>query len=403
MATKHLTDAVVRRLEPPATGNRITYDTVTKGFGARVTAAGARSYVLTYLVRATGRQRRYTIGSADHWMASDARAEAKRLKMLIDQGGDPLRDIEDERAAPVMAKLIERFREEHLPRLREKTRIDYRGMITNYVVPHFGERVKVADVRFADVDALHRSITRDGYKHRANRVASMLSKMFELSIKWGWRETNPVKGVEHNREHARRRYLSPEELQRLTKALAEFSEKDIADAVRLLLLTGARRGEVLSMKWTDLDLTAGTWSKPPSSVKQNDHHQIPLSAPARQLLAERLRRKTDDEFVFPGRGDRDHLGDFWHSWRKLCKAAGLENFRLHDLRHSYASQLASGGASLPLIGALLGHTQPQTTARYSHLFDDPLRKATEQVGAIIESAAGKPPSAEVVPLKGRVP
>jgi integrase len=391
MATKHLTDAVVRRLEPPAAGNKITYDTVMKGFGARVTVAGSRSYVLTYLVRATGRQRRYTIGSADHWTASDARRRAKELKIEIDQGGDPLRDLEFEREAPDMAELVERFREEHFPRLRGKTRAEYDGMLRNYVLPHFGERVKVADVRFADVDALHRSITRRGLKPRANRTASVLSKMFALSIKWGWRETNPVKGVEHNREYARRRYLSPEELQRLIKALAEFPEKDIADAVRLLLLTGARRGEVLSMKYANLNLTAGTWSKPPSSTKQGEHHQVPLSAPARQLLAERMGRKADrEEYVFPGHGSRDHLGDFWHSWRKICKAAGLREFRLHDLRHSYASQLVSGGASLPLIGALLGHANVSTTARYSHLFDDPLRKATEQVGAIIE-AAGKPP------------
>jgi integrase len=393
----HLTDAIVRNLEPPAAGNKITYDAAVKGFGARVTANGARSYVLSYTTRA-GLQRRYTIGGCDHWTATEARRRAKELKAEIDDGGDPLADIEAEREAPDMGALIARFREEHFPRIRASSAADYGRMLRNYVLPNFSERTKVASVTFDDIDALHRKITKLGYKHRANRVVAMLSKMFSLAIRWKMRADNPCKGIERNREHARRRYMTSDELARIVEALRTFPDKDIADAIRLLMLTGARRNEVLTMKWADVDLGAGTWSKPPSSTKQNAAHSVPLSAPARALLAERMSRRADgDVFVFPGNGSKRHIVNVWHAWGRICKAVGITGLRVHDLRHSYASQLASAGHSLPLIGALLGHTQPATTHRYAHLLDDPLRRATEQVGAAIESA-GKP-AGDVVPLR----
>jgi integrase len=212
--------------------------------------------------------------------------------------------------------------------------------------------------------------------------------MFSLAIHWHMRETNPVKGIERNKEYHRRRYLSGDELVRLTKALAKHPERQAADAIRLLLLTGARRGEVLSMRWDDI--ADGVWSKPPSSTKQKEHHQIPLSAPALQLLADiRKRQRPRAEFVLPSHGTSGHRVELKKDWAALCKAAGIEGLRVHDLRHSYASQLVSGGASLPLIGALLGHSNPATTHRYAHLFRDPLKEATERVGAVI-TAAGKP-------------
>jgi integrase len=146
------------------------------------------------------------------------------------------------------------------------------------------------------------------------------------------------------------------------------------------------------MRWEDLNLADGTWSKPPASTKQNAPHSVPLSAPARQLLADRISRRADGEpYVFPGNGSKKHLVNVWHAWVRLCRAAAVRGLRLHDLRHSYASQLASAGHSLSLIGQLLGHTQAATTHRYAHLLDDPLRKATEQVGAIIANAGKEAP------------
>jgi integrase len=387
----HLTDATIKRLPAPAKGNKIHYDDVP-GFGVRVTAAGACSFVLNYVTRG-GRERRITIGQFPDWSTTAARAKARELRRDIDDGGDPLADIQAEREAPTVAELCARFEAEHLPRKRESTAGDYARMLRLYVCPSLGH-LKVADVRFDDIDRLHRKVTAAGYPYRANRCAAVLSKMFSLAIRWNMRQDNPARGIERNKEYLRRRYLSPDELARLLVALNTHPDRQSANIIRMLLLTGARRGEVLSMRWADVDLTAGTWSKPPSSTKQKEHHQSPLSAPARQLLSE-LRaehaskhpKKPLGEFVFPGSGAAGHIVEIKKGWGSLCKAAGLVGLRIHDLRHSFASQLASGGASLPLIGALLGHSNPTTTHRYAHLFDDPQRAAVERVGAVIGAAS----------------
>jgi integrase len=391
----HLTEAVVKRLPRPKQGNRIAYDDMARGFGCRVTAAGARSYVLNYTTKG-GRERRITIGDCNDWAATAARAKARDLRREIDNGGDPLADIEAEREAPTVVDLIERFEAEHLPRKRPGTAADYQRMIRNHIRPHFGKHVKVADVAHDDVQRLHDKITKAGHLHRANRVIAVLSKAFNLACRWDMRTDNPCKGIERNIEHHRRRYLSGDELVRLIKALAEHPDQQAANIIRLLLLTGARRGEVLSMRWADVDLSSGVWSKLPSSTKQKEHHQAPLSAPARQLLSEirdgqasKHPKKPLGEFVFPSLSDSGHLEGFKRSWRTMCKAAGITGLRIHDLRHSYASQAISGGANLALVGALLGHSNPSTTARYAHLHHDPMREATERVGAII-AGAGQP-------------
>jgi integrase len=232
-----------------------------------------------------------------------------------------------------------------------------------------------------------------------------VSKMFALSSRWGMRADNPAKGIERNHEERRYRYLTGDELRRLTEALAACPSQQAANAVRLLLLTGARRGEVLGATWDQFDLEAGIWIKPSSHTKQKREHRVPLSAPARQLLADiraAAQQRADEKswglspFVFSARTGEGHMVEIKTAWAGLCKAAKLDGVRLHDLRHTYASVLASAGLSLPVIGALLGHTQPGTTARYTHLFDDPLRAATERVGAIITGA--EKPGGEVVPI-----
>jgi integrase len=403
-----LTDVFVKRLPPPSKGNRITYDgdedSSVAGFGARVTAAGARAFVLEYRTRA-GRKRRYTIGSFPDWTTTGARERAKQLKQQIDMGGDPLADIEAEREAPTVAELITRFEKEHLPRKRDSTRLDYGRMIKNHISPFFGKHTKVADVTFADIERLHRKITAAGYPYRANAVVRIASKMFALSIRWTMRADNPCKGIEKNKEYERRRYLKPEELARLIEALAAHPNQQAANAIRLLLLTGARRGEILGMKWADVDLGDALWSKLPSSTKQKEFHESPLSGPARQLLAEIrealiAKHRQLPEFVFPGGGDAAHVVNIKGAWRSICKAAGITGLRIHDLRHSFASELVSGGSSLALIGALLGHASPETTKRYAHLYRDPLRAATERVGAVV-SAAGKPVKEPMQMRRGR--
>jgi integrase len=211
------------------------------------------------------------------------------------------------------------------------------------------------------------------------------------------RSDNPAQGIERNPEAKRKRYLKPDELARLMAALAKHGDQQAANIIRLLLLTGARSGEVLGARWDQFDLTTGVWTKPAATTKQAIEHEVPLSAAARQLLSELYAdRDPAAEYVFPGRSGVSHRVDLKRAWPAILKAAGITGLRVHDLRHSYASMLVSGGQSLPTIGALLGHTQPSTTARYAHLFDEVTRKATDTVGAIV-AGAGKP-GAEVMEL-----
>jgi integrase len=380
MAIK-LTDRLVKGLPIPAIGKRTYCDAEISGFGCRVYASGARTFILRYRTR-TRRERMFKIGSFPEWPTQAARAEAQELKMEVDRGGDPVADVQAIREAPTVADLCDRFEAEYLPRRRPSTQYGYRLQIENDVRPALG-RHKVGEVTFADCDALHRRITAAGKRQKANRILALLSRMMSMAIRWQWRTDNPCRGIERNQENKRRRYLSADELARLGQALDQYSDQQSADIIRLLLLTGARRGEVMAARWADFDPEFKTWHKPGSTTKQKTEHIVPLSEPARALLT-KLRRQVpaDVEWLFPA-GDGSYRKNVQYAWVTICEAAKIEGVRIHDLRHTYASVLVSAGHSLPVIGALLGHTTPTTTARYSHLFDDPLRLATEQAGEII--------------------
>jgi integrase len=391
--SQRLTDKIIRALRAPAKGNRVTYDSEVRGFGVRITAADAVAFILNYRVKATGLERRYTIGSYPDWSVAAAREKAKELKRHVDNGGDPVGEHRAGRDAPTVQDACERFLAEYVEKKRPATKTEYTSIIRGTVLPAPLARKKLAAVEYSDIERLHHEVTRRGAPIRANRTVAVLSKIYSQSIKWNLCTANPCKGIERNLEPRRQRYLTPDELARLTKALTEHPKQRTADIFRMLLWTGARRGEVLGAAWDQFDLEAGIWTKPATNTKQRRVHRIPLSKPARQLLARLRANSGDSSWVFPG--DDGHRRNVRNAWASICKRAHITDLRIHDLRHSYASTLVSAGFSLPTIGALLGHSLPATTARYAHLFDDPLRRATEQAGAILSGA--KP--AEVLPLK----
>jgi integrase len=404
--TRKLTDRIVKALSLPKAGNRIAYDSEVSGFGCRVTHGGSRAFILNYRTR-VGRERRYTLGAWPDWSTVGARKEAKELKQRIDRGEDPLAEIEKGRGAKTVADLCERFLKEHCARKnRATTTRDYTSIINRWILPKLKHR-KAAEVTFADVDDLHAYVSKDA-PYVANRMLAILSKAFNLAVRWQWVLVNPVRGVERNQEVKRQRYLSTDELLALGKTLAAYRNTQAANVVRLLLLTGARSGEVLNAQWEQFDIEAGVWIKPAATTKQKLEHRVPLSAPARQLLqailaAERAKAKKRNRelsaYVFPSsRVAGEPRENMRRAWAEICKATRFKSpVRIHDLRHTYASILASSGRSLPIIGALLGHTQAATTQRYAHLFDDPLRAAAEHVGAIV----GNGNHAEVIPIKGK--
>lgn len=402
-----------KRLEPsdilglplPAKNNCVYYDAPGKrgslyvaGFGLRVTAAGSRTFILNYRTKA-GRERRYTIGSPPTWSLNQARDEARKLKAQVDQGGDPLADVKAKRQAKTVRELCDVFAEEHLPSLRPSSADDYRAMMRDKVLPTLGA-LKVADVRYDDIASLHRKVTRTNKTpYAANRLLALLSKMFALSVRHGWRAGNPCVGVQRNPEVKRDRFLSSEECVRLAQALARSPNQQVADMIRFSLLTGARsRSEVCAARWADFDLVAATWTKQASTTKQKKLHHLPLSAPALQLLVRlRERASPDALLVFPGRQGGIRAG-FDYYFKRVCKDAGIKNIRVHDLRHTLGSHLASSGFSLPLIGALLGHSNPNTTARYAHLQVDPQKRAVDRVAGIVLPQGG---ISDVVPFSRR--
>jgi integrase len=396
-----LTNKIVDSLPTPDKGNRITHDAPngagkdwSPGFGIRITAGGSRAFIFNYRTK-TGTSRRYTIGSRPAWSVEAARDEAAALRFRVDQGEDPLADVRAGRDAPTVADLCQRFLEEHVGKKRPSTQGDYKSIVEE-IKAALGSK-KIAAVEYAHVEKLHREISKRA-PYRANRTLAVLSKMFTLAIKWKLRTDNPVKGVERNPELKRKRYLSADELAWLTKALDEHPSQQAANVFRLLLLTGARSGETLAATWDQFDLEVGIWSKPAATTKQAEDHVVPLSAPARQLLI-RIRRKQEEaeRFVFPGAGESGHRILLKKDWAQICKAAKITNLRIHDLRHSYASTVISAGWSLPVVGALLGHTQPATTARYAHLVDDVLHRATNTAGAILSMKK----KAKVLHMRGR--
>lgn len=388
-----LTDRTVRELASPASGNRVIYDPEMPGFGIRLTAGGARSFILNY--RTAGRERRLTIGSVPAWNVAAARKRAAALRQQIDRGEDPLAIRDEIRTGSTVADLWAVFAADHLGQRRPSTQAEYSRQAKQQILPRFG-RLRVASITREDIAGLHREIARE-HPYAANRVLALLSVLFNLAIEKKLRPDNPCARISKAPEEKRETFLKPDEIGRLVEALDKHPEKISAAAIKLMLLTGCRRGEALHATWGEFDLAAGIWSKPRTHTKQKKPHRIPISAAAvavlREMEAEAERRRRDGiltPYVFvSSKKPAEGLLEVRRTWASACNAAGLHGVRLHDLRHSFASALVSGGVGLPTIGAMLGHSQPRTTARYSHVYDDTLRKAAERVGAM------------VVPLPGR--
>ena len=373
----NLTDTLAAKLKAPG----IHWDHSVRRFGLRITPTGSKAWVLDYDA-AGGKRRRINLGYFPELSADAARDEALRLRGRVRDGRDPLAEARAEQKRCTEAPTVGNLCEDWLEAKAGKRSIrDDREMLNLHVLPALGESAKVADVTFDDIERLHRRVARTA-PIRANRMVSLLHAMFERAIKRNWYErANPARGIERKRETRRRRYLSADELPRLMAALDAHRDQCSANLIRLLLYTGARRGEAMRAEWREFDLTMGRWTKPDSHTKRRETHSIPLNRPALELLTMmRTVTRADAVHVFPGDDGTGHVTDVKKSWATICRRAGIEGLRLHDLRHSFASLLLNRGASLEVIGELLGHTQSSTTQRYAHLLEDTMRDASEKMG-----------------------
>lgn len=376
---------------PARAKDYFVWDATVPRFGVRVWPTGRKVFLVQY--RQGGRSERITLGPYGALTVDQARAKARELLGEAAAGKDPAARFRFDRQSPTVATVCERFMDVHVAtRCKPSTKSEYRRAVDLFIKPAFGRR-KISDITRADVADLH-------HKHRdipyqANRTLGVLSKMFNLSEVWGLRPdgSNPCRHVPKYKEQKRERYLSQEELTCLFETLdrleREGKESPAAtNAFRLLILTGCRLSEIQTLRWE--------YVQPPYIVlpdSKTGPRKIPLSPPVQEVLKS-IERDTGTPWVIAGNVPDQHLTDLQKPWRRIRKAAGLDDVRIHDLRHTYASNAIGQGLSLEIVGKLLGHTQYQTTMRYAHLADDPLKKAADDVSEALAAQMVPAPRAE---------
>ena len=411
-----LTKSLVDSLKPQAR-DYMLWDNEIKGFGVRVwpaKKAGAdagkcrKVYLLKYRVGGGrgGTMRKPTIGVHGTITCAKAREIAGGWAGKVADGGDPGQDRQEQREAPTVKELCDHYIEEYAEPNKGKRSVEEdRRNIRLHIKPALGKK-KVTTVTGDDIRQLYRSM-RDK-PTGANRVLALLRTMFNLieteilGKKWKLRpvNSNPCRSItkiEKYPETSRERLLSADEWKRLAEALQKTGEPENAiAAIRLLIFTGCRLSEILTLKWEYVDIENACLYLPETKTGAKT---IYLNAPALEVLAS-AKIIEGNPFVVTGRKKGCRLIGLQKPWKEIRKTAELEGLRLHDLRHAFASTGVSGGLSLPMIGKMLGHTQASTTERYAHLASDPVREANEAIGATI-AAAMKGEKAEVVEISSR--
>ena len=371
---KHITKSVVDTMRP----SEIIWDTKLIGFGVRYQR---RDKVFVYKCRIDNRQRWFAIGKyGQPWTVADAENRVKAIQGDIAKELDPAA-IRDERIrSPTLRQVGAIFLETVVTKKRKATQVLYRDFLERLTYPKLGD-VKVAQIKFSDIAILHYGLRNTPIT--ANRVIASLSTLFSWCERCGLRpkHSNPVQGVERFAEKSKERFLSPRELARLGVALARAERNQTESvfalaAIRLLILTGCRRNEILELPWKDVKIERAMLLLPETKTGARP---VYLSAPALSVLAA-LPRVSNNPFVIVGEKQGQHLVNLRKPWLRICKVARLRYVRIHDLRHSFARVGVSGGASLPIIGKLLGHTKSSTTEKYSHLAADPVRAVNEAMG-----------------------
>jgi integrase len=411
-------------LEPGARAY-IRYDQSPPGFGVRVSPGGGRSWVFDYRPGGGRRAptRRITLGRIDALPYFKARKAAEKLYHRTRLGEDPAGIRDSARAAPTLDAVIARYMAEEItPARKPRTAALYAQYFRNHVSPALG-RKQAAALSYSDIAKLHRAIGTAGAEVTANRVVALIGALYNWAGKAGEvpRGTNPARDVTRFREQARTRYLSEDEITRLGEALARGESEGFpleidpdkptskhapkngrarispyaAGAIRLLLLTGCRLSEVLTLRWDDVDLEHALLMLPDSKTGARP---VWLNAGALAVLEDLSKIRLGD-YVIAGDQPDAPRSDLNRPWRQIIKHAGIEGVTLHTLRHTHASIGVGAGLGLPLVGALLGHKVAATTARYAHIDSTPARRASETVGATIAAALKCRPADNVVEIR----
>jgi len=396
-------------------------DGAVKGFGLKA-AARSKAYILQYRMGGRGQPvRRYTIGKhGSPWTPDLARAEARRLLSLVAQGQDPAADKAAAKAEMTVAQLCDLYVAEGCATKKPNSLAADRAEIERHIKPLIGAKT-ASSVARADVEKMMRDVAEGataavikgkkrglavitGGRGMARKCVVRVGAIYNFAIARGIYQANPAKGVKKYQERRAERFLSSAELARLGVAFGSAAQTGKSPigiaALRLLTLTGCRKGEILGLQWDHVDVENGCLRLPDSKTGRK---VVPLGAAALSLLAT-LPRFTGNPHVLPGNG-KARYGGIERLWRSVRSDAGLPGLRIHDLRHSFAAVGAAGGDSLVILGAILGHSNAATTQRYAHLSNDPVRTAADRISSTIEAALGgstvdsRP--GEIVPLRRR--
>jgi integrase len=396
-----LTVRTIERI-PPGPKDIILWDTELRGFGCKVTPAGRRSFFVYYRTK-DGQQRRPSIGLYGVIKPEEARRQAQQMLADAARGEDPSKKRQAGRASPTVKELCAKYLAEHA-RVKKKTRSfdEDARLIDRRIIPAIGSMRSTA-VERKDIARLHHQL--QGTPYEANRVIALLHKMFSLAERWGIRSdgSNPASNIDRFKEEKRERFLGGDEIAHLIDVLRTEQERATASpssiaAIRLLLFTGCRLSEILTLRWQEVDLVGKRLRLADS---KSGAKTVYLNDLAVEVLDELCRqRDPNNPYVIAGKRLGAPLINLQKPWRRIRKLAGLDDVRLHDLRHTYASIAAGAGLSLPLIGKLLGHSQPATTARYAHLANDPVRQGADLIGNHLSKALqGGEPKAMTEPTE----
>ena len=375
-----LTKRIVDRLAVNGK-DAVFWDSDLPGFGIRVYPTGRKVYVVQ--TRTNGKSKRVTVGRHGDISPDEARKDAAKFIARMKAGQSPVEAAPE--AEPTVADLAERYEREYVAMHCKPNTIKHYGlMLKKHIVPRLGT-LRVSEVERKHI--LKFQFELSDMPTVANRTVDILVKMFNLAELWEMRPPgrNPCKSVRRYKVSPHKeRFLSPEELARLGRTLdvapaKRLASRHAAAAIRLLVLTGCRRNEIMGLAWDDLDFEAGEMRLVDSKTGTRI---MPMPPAAAAVLAE-LPRTPDNRWVFPGRKKGTHQININDSWNRVRRHAGLDGVRLHDLRHSFASRALALGEGLPMIGELLGHQQVNTTARYAHLARESVRTSTAKVAESI--------------------
>ncbi len=392
----------------------IIWDTDVSGFGLRVRTGGSKIYVLKY--RFNGRQRWYTIGKhGSPWNVEKARKRARRLLGMVADDVDPAEFRDIAKRDLTITELCDRYVEKGMGHKKASTIAIDKGRIERHIKPLLGKK-KARSLTRADVKKTLNDIANGktkadvktgkhgraiitGGKGTANKAVNLLSAILSYAVDEDIVDENPAIGVKRFAEGSRERFLTAKELKRLGKTLTKVQKEDselpgVVTAIRLLTLTGARKSEIVTAKWEYLDAQLGQLRLPDSKTGAKP---IRLGPPALELLQD-TPRVAKNPYICPGTKEGRPIGGLQKAWERIRNKAKLQDVRLHDLRHSFASVSAGSGESLLIIGAMLGHKRSTTTERYSHLADDPVKAATDRTSKQID-AMMKGKGAKVIKMK----